>query len=151
MRFRELEFKRQDVESYDYVLAPFSRTLGSEQQWACEQRWPREHWQRLVDSMPGCSFCVIGHNRDPRGYLSGSNLTEKYGEPFPRVASLLLQVRKGLVSVVSGPSHFAFHLSVTNYLLSRQHGAWGNYPDAIRIPDFCPTTDPERVREILLR
>lgn len=123
----ELLFPFIEVPEFDYIIAPFSRSLPP------NERWPQERWQSFVDSMPGSTFCIIGHDRDARNYIKGANVTEIYNEPIVKVCNLLKTARKGLISVVSGPSHLAFHLGVKNYLLTNQNMTWGNNPDAVKI------------------
>ena len=108
----ELEVPVLEVPVFDYVLAPFSRSLPP------EQRWPQEQWQRVTALLPDCSFYIIGHGRDERNFVSGGNVTEMYNEPLEQVINVLKNLRRGLISVVSGPSHLAFHLGVKNYLLT---------------------------------
>ncbi|MGN6532889.1 MAG: hypothetical protein ACTHK0_14200 [Ginsengibacter sp.] len=139
----ELEFEQFEMCPYDYIIAPFSRSLP-----AC-QCWLREEWQRLTDLMPERSFCIIGHNRDPRNYITGPNVSEMYNEPLVKVVNLLKSVQGGLISVVSGPSHLSFHLGVKNYLLTNQNMKWGNNPEAITIQDYIPELKAEKVLEIL--
>lgn len=139
----ELEFATLNVASFDYILAPFSRSLPNEQQ------WPKEQWQKLVDQMPQCSFCIIGHERDDQHLISGNNVTALYNKPIVEVINVLKKAKRGLISVVSGPSHMAFHLSVKNYLLTNQQMTWGNNPDAIQIRDYLPALTAERLTTIL--
>jgi ADP-heptose:LPS heptosyltransferase len=139
----ELEFEPADAPRCDYVLAPFSRSLPP------EQRWPKERWQQLTTLMADKTFCIIGHDRDERDYVTGPNVVQLYNSPVTTVISLLKKAGKGLISVVSGPSHLAFHLGVKNYLLTNQNMTWGNNPDAVKITDYIPDLKPERVVEIL--
>ena len=99
--------------------------------------------------MPESNFCIIGHARDPRNYIMGNNVSEMYNEPLVKVVNLLKSAKRGLISVVSGPSHLSFHLGVKNYLLSNQNMKWGNNPEAIRIEDHIPDLKAERVMELL--
>ncbi|MBO9205509.1 MULTISPECIES: glycosyltransferase family 9 protein [Niastella] len=139
----ELEYELMETPGYDYILAPFSRSLPP------QERWPREQWQRLTDLMPDKSFCIIGHERDERDFVTGSNISQMYNEPLVRVINTLRNSGKGLISVVSGPSHLAFHLGVKNYLLTNQTMTWGNNPEAIQISDHIPDLKAERVTGIL--
>lgn len=131
--------------TFDYIIAPFSRCLPD------QQKWSRSEWQRLVDMMPDKSFCVIGSTADGANqpYLTGSNVSEIYGEPIEDVFMLLQKARKGLISVVSGPSHIAFHHGVKNYLITNQSMAWGNNPGAIKITDNIPDLKAETVKKVL--
>lgn len=137
-----LEFDAVPVPACDYVLAPFSRSLPP------RERWPRAEWQALVELMPDKTFCLIGHDRDDRNFLRGDNVHPFFGQPLAALMSLLKSARHGLVSVVSGPSHMAFHLSVRNVLLTNQHMTWGNNPEAVQIWDPIPTL---RAGELLPR
>lgn len=139
----ELEFEEIRMFAYDYIIAPFSRSLPA------NQCWQREEWQRLVELMPESTFCIIGHERDPKNYVLGPNVSEMYNEPLVKVINLMKSAKQGLISVVSGPSHLSFHLGVKNYLLSNQNMKWGNNPEAIRLEDYIPELKAERVVELL--
>jgi hypothetical protein len=99
--------------------------------------------------MPAHSFCIIGHGRDERGFVTGNNVAEMYDEPLVKVINVMKNARKGLISVVSGPSHLAFHLGVKNYLLTNQQMTWGNNPEAISVWDAIPDLKTERLMEVL--
>lgn len=139
----ELEYETLDVEPFDYILAPFSRSLPNEQQ------WPKEQWQKLVDQMPQYSFCVIGHARDDPHFITGNNVTAMFNKPIVNVINILRKARRGLISIVSGPSHLAFHLGVKNYLLTNQQMTWGNNPDALQVRDYLPALTTEKLTNIL--
>ncbi|MEO8108806.1 MAG: hypothetical protein ABI594_02185 [Ginsengibacter sp.] len=139
----ELEFEAADVPVYDFILAPFSRSLPP------TERWPKEQWQRLVNLLHSNSFCIIGHERDERNFVTGKNVTQMYNENLVKVMTILKNARRGLISVVSGPSHIAFHLGVKNYLLTNQNMTWGNNPEAVRIEDHIPELKAEKVMQVL--
>ncbi len=139
----ELNYPVVDVPSFDYIIAPFSRSLPD------EQRWPGSYWQQLVELMPQCSFCMIGHARDDHHFITADNVTGMFNEHFVTVINLLKKARQGLISVVSGPSHLAFHLGVKNYLLTNQEMAWGNNPDAIQVRDYIPALSATKLLSIL--
>jgi|GEM_PF-3315963 len=141
----ELEFEEITTFAYDYIIAPFSRSLPA------GQRWPKDEWQRLVDLMPESTFCIIGHERDPRNFIMGPNVSEMYNEPLVKVVNLMRSAKRGLISVVSGPSHLSFHLGVKNYLLTNQDMKWGINPEAIAIENYIPELKAEKVIEILHR
>lgn len=127
------------VPKYDFIVAPFSKSLPE------EQKWPQEQWQNLVNMFPDLTFCVIGSHKDPRGFVHGQNVFEHYGLLLNRVFNLLKNARNGIISVVSGPSHMAFHTGVQNILLTNQNMEWGNNPDAFCIKDYIPTLKAETV------
>ncbi len=139
----ELEFDLADGAVYDYIVAPFSRSLPP------EQRWPKAQWQRLADLMPDHTFCIIGHDRDERDFVTGNNVFHMYNEPLLKVINILKNAGKGLISVVSGPSHLAFHLCVKNYLLTNQNMTWGINPEAVCVCDYIPDLKAERLIEVL--
>lgn len=140
----ELEFEQAAMPYFDYIIAPFSRSLPP------QQRWPQEQWQRLTDLMPEHLFCIIGHHSDPKDFITGNNVTAIYGRSIPEVISLFKNVKRGLISVVSGPSHLAFHLNTRNYLLTNQNMTWGNNPDALAIRDYIPDLKAEQLIEKLV-
>lgn len=139
----EFEFELSDEPEYDFIIAPFSRSLPA------EQCWPKMCWQQLVELMPGSSFCIIGHARDEKNLANGSNVFEMYDKPIVNIMNVLKKASKGLISVVSGPSHLAFHLGIKNYLLTNQPSAWGNNPEAVKISDHIPELKAEKLVEVL--
>jgi hypothetical protein len=141
----ELEFEAVETSAYDYIIAPFSRSLPP------EQRWPQEQWQKLTELLPDKLFCIIGHERDDKNFMTGKNIFGMYNEPLIKVISVMKNARKGLISVVSGPSHIAFHISVKNYLLTNQYMAWGNNPEAVTIWNNIPHLKAEELVDILNR
>ena len=111
----------------DYYISPFARSLPE------EQKWPQEKWLKLVNSMPQYRFGLFGNSKyDDPNYLKAANVLEVFDKPFNDVCDLLVH-SKGLISVVTGTSHLAFHLGKRNVLLTSQTMAWGNNPDAIQI------------------
>lgn len=139
----ELEYESADVPVYDFILAPFSRSLPP------KERWPREQWQNLTDLLPNFSFCIIGHDRDEKNYVTGKNVTQMYNESLVKLMTVLKNARGGLISVVSGPSHLAFHLGVKSFLLTNQNMTWGNNPEAVKIEEYIPELKAEKVVEIV--
>lgn len=118
-----LEVLPMPVDKFDYIIAPFSRSLPE------DQLWP--YWQQLVYRMPDKSFAVLGANSDNSGYISGKNVTPVFGQSFNYVSNLLLNSQ--LISVVTGISHLAHALGVKNYLFCAQYGKWGVNPDAVKM------------------
>lgn len=118
------------VRRFDYVLAPFSRSLPK------EQLWQREKWQCLVNSMPDKSFCLMGSlvHDDPE-YITGKNVTPIFGKSWAYVCNVLKQSQ--LISVVTGLSHLAYALEVKNYLFVNQ-GSWGKNPEAVYMDKHIP-------------
>lgn len=139
----ELEFEETEVPVYDYIVAPFSRSLPP------DQRWPKDQWQELVTQLSDYSLCVIGHERDEKNFVTGTNISYMYNEPIVEVIKVLKKAKKGLISVVSGPSHLAFHLGVKNYLLTNQSMTWGNNPEAVMVYGYIPELKPVKVIEVL--
>jgi len=119
------------VEVCDYVLSPFARSLPN------EQKWPQEKWQELVDTMSDKSFIVLGNSKyDDPNFLTGENVKAIFDRPFTEVGDTLKVAREGLISVVTGTSHLAFHLGVHNWVLNNQDFRWGTNPSGhhIRTP-----------------
>lgn len=112
---------------FDYCISPFARSLPE------EQKWPVEKWKELVESRPDLKFALFGNSKyDNKEYLVADNVTTIFDKPFNEVCNILVNSR-GLISVVTGTSHLAFHLGRKNVLLTSQTMAWGNNPDAIQI------------------
>lgn len=112
---------------FDYIISPFARSLPE------EQKWPVEKWRELVQARPDLKFGLFGNSKyDNPEYLIADNVTPVFDKPFNEVCSILVCSR-GLISVVTGTSHLAFHLGKKNILLTSQTMAWGNNPDAIQI------------------
>jgi len=113
------------VPEYDYILAPFSRSLPP------EQKWPRERWQNLVDRMPNKTFCLFGASKfDDAEFVTGTNVNFCFDKPFEEVANVMKACRHGVISVVTGISHLCYALNVKNYLFFNQ-GMWGKNPEAV--------------------
>ena len=126
----ELEFLDIDVPIYDYVIAPFGRSLPD------NQRWQKEKWYQLVTSLPDKKFAFFGNpHYDFTDYLVAPNVTPEFGRPFVEVANIMTKSKNGLISVVTGPSHLSYALNVKNYLLEYQSPGmlWGINPEAKRI------------------
>lgn len=123
----ELEFPDLDVPQYDYILAPFSRSLPD------VQKWPQDNWNKLVDMMPDKTFVVFGNEKyDKLDYVfSKPNVTHMYSKPLNEVMNVIKRVRYGVLSVVTGISHFCYPLDVPNVLFINQNMAWGKNPKAI--------------------
>lgn len=139
----ELEFEAMNEPVYDYVLAPFSRSLPP------QQRWAQAQWQRLVQLLPEKSFCIIGHARDEKDFVTGDHIAHLYNASMVKLINVLKKARGGLISVVSGPSHLAFHLGVRNYLLTNQPMTWGINPEAVKICDPIGALKAEKVAALL--
>lgn len=140
----KLRYTKELVQYYDYIISPFARSLPD------EQKWGKREWQKLIELMPNNKFCVIGTSKhDPSSYLKGDNVDHLYDSPFNYVCNLLEHAMCGLISVVTGTSHLAFHLNVKNWILNNQDFAWGTNPDGISIRDEISSLSPEKVKEIL--
>lgn len=140
----KLRYTKELVPLCDYVISPFARSLPD------RQKWGKREWQKLVELMPDRKFCVIGTSKhDPLPYLKGDNVEHLYDFPFNYVCNLLEYAVCGLISVVTGTSHLAFHLSVKNWILNNQDFAWGTNPDGVSIRNDIPSLFPEKVKEIL--
>jgi hypothetical protein len=85
----------EEVPEIDYVLSPFSRSLPE------DQKWPREKWQQLIDTMYYKTFALIGGPNDDKYYLTGC--LKIFGKSLNYIANLLLH-SKGLISVTTGTS-----------------------------------------------
>jgi len=121
----KLNFVPQTVPVFDYVIAPFSRSLP------VQQKWQQQKWQALVNSLPNYTFCLFGSSKfDDGSFITGANVTPVFDEGFNTVCNIMQQCRHGLISVVTGISHLAHALNTKNYLFFNQ-GAWGKNPDAI--------------------
>ncbi|HRQ17714.1 MAG TPA: hypothetical protein PL085_11600 [Agriterribacter sp.] len=130
---------------YDYVIAPFSRSLPD------NQKWRIKSWVELARSMPANNFLMIGHSRDyshPSARII-PNLYTLMGADFCDLIAVMEEAKKGLISIVSGPSHLAFHLGVKNYLITNQRDAWGVNPDSVQIRDFIPDLKAETIKKVL--
>jgi hypothetical protein len=141
----KLKVEHIDVPIYDYIISPFARSLPE------EQKWSRKNWQALIDSMVDKKFCVIGTMKyDERFYLNGSeNVDTIFDKNFNYVCNLLLRSTRGLISVVTGTSHLAFHLGVKNWILNNQDFKWGTNPDGISIRTPIPQLTVKEVRKYL--
>lgn len=126
-----------------YLISPFARSLPT------EQLWSKEKWEDLIKLNPEKKFLVLGNtNYNPTNYIAGENVHDYYDYPLIKVASLM-QGSRGLISVVTGTSHLAFHLGVKNIVLNNQNMTWGRNPDGIHIETNIQNLKPEEVNEYL--
>jgi hypothetical protein len=125
-----------------YVLAPFSRSLPE------DQKWQREKWQQLVDKMDHVDFVLLGDSRydDPK-FVEGPHVYSVFDTSMHNVLGIL-STSLGVISVVTGISHLAFHANVKNYLFVNQ-GAWGKNPDGIYMDKYIPSITVDEVINIL--
>lgn len=138
----KLTFHEIYCKKFDYVLAPFSRSLPK------EQLWQREKWQALVNAMPEKSFCLMGsQTHDDPEYVTGPNVTPMFGKSWTVVCNIMK--RSQLISVVTGLSHLAYALEVKNYLFFNQ-GRWGQNPDAVLMQKHIPDITVEEVMRTIL-
>lgn len=145
--------------SFDYIIAPFSRSLPG------TQRVNTEVWKELIESLKK-DVLIIGHTRDLDaaldilgGYVSHDQYGAAYinsakgsallGGEFTDVIELMKIAKGGLISVVSGPSHVAFHVGIKNYLITNQRELWGNNPDAVQIRESIPELTAETIMSYL--
>jgi hypothetical protein len=117
---------------FDYLLSPFSRSLPE------DQRWQKEKWQDLVDTMHDTKFALIGSKTDDIDYVQGRNVSKLFNTTF-RFLLNYMDVAS-LISVVTGTSHLAYANSSKNYLFCNQ-GPWGKNPDAIVLSPGKPITE----------
>lgn len=140
-----LKYDNADVPIFDYIISPFARSLPD------RQKLPKKVWQELIDSMPNHTFCVLGTTKhDDLWFLQGPNIKPWYDFPFDIVCNLLTKAREGLISVVTGTSHLAFHLGVKNWILNNQDFKWGTNPDGINIRNDIPSLFPDVIKEYLV-
>jgi ADP-heptose:LPS heptosyltransferase len=127
-------------EHIDYLLSPFARSLPE------EQKWPINKWLELVRTLPGIKFGVLGNSKydEKNIWLNEKNVVPLYNINFKDLCSIYKK-SLGLISVVTGTSHLAFHLGVKNILLTNQNMTWGNNPDAIKITDYIPDITVEQI------
>lgn len=139
-----LKYDNVDVPIFDYIISPFARSLPD------RQKLDRKIWQELVDSMPDKKFCVLGTTKyDDLWFITGPNVEPKYDFTFTYVANLLAKATEGLISLVTGTSHLAFHLGVKNYLINNQDFKWGTNPDARCLRHDIPSLFPDTLRKFI--
>lgn len=140
-----LKYSTAPITSYDYIVSPFARSLPS------DQKLSRKVWQGLIDSMPNKTFCIIGDTKyNDLGFLQGHNVAIEFDKPFDYVCNLLVSANEGLISVVTGTSHLAFHLGVKNWILNNQDFKWGTNPDGISIRESIPTITVDSLKKYLV-
>ena len=126
-----------------YFISPFARSLPEEQKWAQHQ------WNLFVLIHPDKQFVVLGNTTyDVPNFITGSNVRDCYDKPLTTVAGLL-KASNGLISVVTGTSHLAFHLGVRNIVLNNQNMTWGTNPEGIHIRTPIQQLKPHELNEYL--
>lgn len=139
----ELEFdKTEPCTKYDYILAPFSRSLPP------EQLWQQEKWVELVKSMPDKQFILFGNSKYDTNFINEPNCVSVFDRPFDVVCNLIQQ-SKAVISVVTGISHLCFALDKTNYLFFNQ-GLWGKNIDAICFDGLIPNISVDEVKSEII-
>jgi hypothetical protein len=136
----------QDVKTvqYDYVIAPFGRSAPE------EQKWPLSKWFELINSMPDYTFAILGNSKyDEIKDEYADNAILRFDLNAHELANTLLKAKYGCISIVTGISHFCYHLGVKNFLLANQGMTWGLNPESVRIDDPIPTLSVHRLYEIL--
>lgn len=133
----QLFFKQEQTPVFDYLLAPFSRSLPKDQLW--------NSWTDLVRAMPEKTFALLGNGAfDNRDLINEPNCSIQFNNSMNHVCNLMANARHGLISVVTGISHLAYALNVTNYLFVNQ-GTWGKNPEAIYFDKHIPDITIEEV------
>jgi hypothetical protein len=67
-----------------------------------------------------------------------------YGQPLKHVGHVMKKAKYGMVSVVTGLSHFSYALNIHTIQLTVQPMNWGNCPDGTRIGH--PTGDVRNIQ-----
>ena len=142
---RIIDITTKDTKFYDYVIAPFGRSAPN------EQKWSMDKWVQLIESMPEFSFAILGNSKyDDWAAPVPENATLFFDRSMNDVGYTLQRAKYGCISIVTGISHFCYHLGVKNYLLTNQTGmTWGENPDCIAIRDHIPTLEPKTVYDLL--
>ena len=139
----ELEFdKLVSYLKYDYILAPFSRSLPP------EQLWQQAKWIELVRSMPDKKFILFGNSKHDTNFINEPNCAVVFDRPFDVVCNLIQQ-SEAVISVVTGISHLCYALNKTNYLFFNQ-GLWGKNVDAICFDGLIPNISVEEVKSKII-
>ena len=90
-------------------------------------------------------FIVLGNSKyDEYDFITAPNCIDFYDHSLSIVSSML-KSSNGLISLVTGTSHLAFHLGVRNIVLNNQNMLWGRNPDGIHIE-----TDIQKLKPIEL-
>ena len=140
----ELTIIDVDVPVYDYVIAPYGRSAPN------EQKWSMDKWIELINSMPEYSFAILGNSKyDDFAYPIPENVSLLFDLSAMELCNVLQKANYGCISIVTGISHFCYHLNVTNYLIANQGMTWGLQPDAIIIDDHIPTLPVQKVYDVL--
>lgn len=141
----ELEFSEYTISmDFNYMLAPFSRSLPE------NQKWPQENWNQLVKEFSDKKFLLFGNSsHDSKEFIQGPNVQYMFDEPLERVAYVMKNSRAKLLSVVTGLSHMSYALDVPIVLLWGQSSPWGDNPDAIHLNGPVVNISVEAVKNAL--
>ena len=132
--------KVKSLDTPYFLISPFARSLPD------NQKWDQHKWQELTNMNSDRTFFVLGNSKyDDEKYLVGENVFNLYDKPFKEVCRKM-KGSEGLLSLVTGTSHLAFHLNVKNILLTNQgESGWGINPDSIKITTDIPELEVEEV------
>lgn len=134
-----LDYDKKMTQVVDYIISPFSRSLPE------SQKVSSKVFQDAVDDNPDILFALIGvEGMDDSNFINGKNVIKFFNKDLHYICNLMQNSTKGLISVVTGTSHLAFHLSVFNILFSNQGATWGNNPEALIIGSYIPQTTYEK-------
>lgn len=138
----KLEVPDIDVPIYDYIFAPFSRSLPA------DQKWPIKNWIELLTDLTRVGFrvAVFGNSKYDSPLEFGSY--SEFDRPMIEVLSMIKKCRQGVISVVTGISHLAYAMNTKNYLFCNQ-GAWGKNPDAICLETYIPKITSDEVLTLI--
>ena len=118
----KINFKKQKVEKYDYVISPFTEDKNRE--------WDLNNWNKVLPYLG--KVAIIGSIREPIPWTF-DNVDYIYGESLDYVCSLLEEADK-IVTIDTGPSRLAHALNLGNkhYILCScvVPLVWGTYPEA---------------------
>jgi len=142
----QLEILPIHTPSYDFLISPFARSLPP------EQKVDKKVWEEFIASNPTYSFAILGNSKyDPMDYLAPQpNLSREFDHDFQYLSNLMKNSKHGLVSVVTGTSHLAFHLGVKNFLINNQNFVWGTNPEAKQLRKHIPLISSKDLTELCI-
>jgi hypothetical protein len=124
-----------------YFISPFARSLPP------NQKWSKENWLTFIDMHPEKEFFILGNTKyDPLKFITAKNVHDYYDHSLKNVASMM-KSSNGLISVITGTSHLAFHLGVKNIVLNNQNMSWGRNPDGIHIETSIQNLKPAELNK----
>jgi hypothetical protein len=131
-------------EKFDYLIAPYGRSAP------IEQKISLDIWKKFFNKKNNFIFGVLGDSRNDNFDIFNNmqNVIKVFDNDFNSVYNKMKN-SKGVISIVTGITHFCYHAKIPNILFSNQFANWGNNPEARTIIKNIPNISVNDIEEAL--